>query len=445
MKLFYRIVLVLLVVSLISGCAVAPAETTPATAAVTEEPTEEPTEAPATEPVEVLPEVKLPTEDAATGTLCFYFGDKTIYAGGKVADILAIGIQTYADLNQIIQPMHMSNVVRVRIEDEDVEEADRPFVFFVAVNPSEEPQKLADCTIYSLTINTDSGVAFGSGKEQTHFITGETTLEEMIAAYGEPDHQDGNNERYTEIAYYEPFSCAYFSFKNGKVRQIFTYYSANIFADQAEAFEHELSGYFGNDAYILMDQYLDVEDYLPTEETDAEETVSANLVSFVETITLGGQQIDLGEAVSQMPSPFRDAFEGIQIPLGKHRYMTTGRVNAEEFWLINENGQSGYGADRLLVKGVITRNPNYSNWGEDNSAYNSFEYDGLTGDMTIEQILEKYGAPDELNCTSTARDCFVWMHYRDEAGNYVHFCVDPILDQLVELQVCKYFENEKHA
>ena len=463
MKMYRRMILVLLVVSmLLPGCAAAPEETTPATAAT--EATEVPTEA-ATEPVEVLAEVKLPEEDVATGTLCLYFGDKTIYAGGQVADIIDIGVQTYSDWEQMIQPLHMSDVIRVRIEDESVAEKDRPFVFFVAVNTSEEPQMLKDCMIYSLTINTDSGVAFGSGQEQEHFVTGETTLDEMLETYGDPDYESKDTKyNFKEIAYYEPFSCAYFSFKNDKVRQIFTYYSANLFADQAEAFDHELTGYFGNDCYILMDQYLDVEPYLPKEEeeTDEEETdkeekpddtaeetapesTTGVLSEFVETITLADQTIELGMEVTEMPSPFKEAFVGLQVPLVLHTYMTVGRVNPEEFWLINENGQNGYLADTLLVKGVITRNRNYSNWGEDNSVYNSFEYDGLTEEMTIEDILEKYGAPKELNCTSTARDCFAWMHYEDENGNYVHFCVDPILDQLVEIRVNKYFPKENHA
>lgn len=425
---------------LLAGCGAEPApETVPETTAPVETaaPTEMPTEPP-TEPVEVLPVAELPDEDSATGTLCFYFGDKTVYAGGQVADILDIGIQTDADLEQLIQPGQMSEVVRVRIEDQAVAEEDRPFLFFVAFNPTEEPRKLAECGIYSLTVNTDKGIAFGSGQEEEHFYTGETTLDEMIAAYGEPDYQESRKRQYREIAYYEPFNCAYFSFKNGKVRQIFTYYNANYYGEQAEAFDHELTGYFGNDCYILMDQYLDMGPYL----TEREET--ASLKSFAESVRLGDQTIELGKTVEEMPSPFRDAMVDLTVPLSSNAYITMGRDNPEEFWVINKGRKSSL-SDGLVVKGVITKNRGYTNWGTDNSLFHTFEYDGLTQDATIEDILEKYGAPDGLDCTSNARKCFAWMEYEDENGNYVHFCVDPMTDQIVEIHINKYFEKERHA
>lgn len=442
MKLTRRMMLVLLAVCmLLSGCGAAQAEpaqeTVPETTAPAE--TAAPTEAP-TELVEPLSVAQLPDEDIATGTLCFYFGDKTVYAGGLVSDILEVGIHTYADLEQMIQPGHMSEVVRVRIEDEAVPAENRPYLFFVAVNPTKEPCALADCIIFSLTVNTDSGVAFGSGQESEHFYTGETTLEEMLAVYGQPDHEDGRKSYYKEIAYYEPFNCAYFTFKNGVVRQIFTYYGANLFAEQAESFDHELTGYFGNDCLILMDQYLDVSGYLTT----AEE-VPATLTSFTESVKLGDQTLELDKPISEMPSPFRENLEGLTVPLGSKSYITIGRNNPEEFWVINSNGQHGQLAGRLTVKGLITKNCNYSNWGTDNSQFQTFEYDGLTQDSTIEDILDKYGMPGRLECTSNARKCFAWMEYRDETGNYVHFCVDPMLDQIVEVHVNKYYDKERHA
>lgn len=440
MKLTRRIMLVLLTVcTLLGGCAATDAEeTVPETTAAPVE-TAAPTEAP-TEPVETAPVVELPAEDIATGTLCFYFGDKTVHAGGQVSDILDIGVQSYQDLQQTIQPGQMSEVIRVRIEDETVAVENRPFLFFVAVNSNDEPCTLAECMIYSLTINTDSGVAFGSGQETEHFYTGQTTLEQMLAVYGQPDHEDGRKSYYKEIAYYEPFSCAYFTFKNGVVRQIFTYYSANLFAEQAENFDHELSGYFGNDCYILMNQYLDVSGYL----TPAEE-IPATLTSFTESVKLGDQTVELGKSISEMPSPFRENLEDLTVPLGSKTYITIGRNDPEEFWVINTNGQHGRLAGKLTVKGVITKNCNYTNWGTDNSGFRTFEYDGLTQDSTIEDILEKYGMPGRLECTSNARKCYAWMEYEDESGNYVHFCVDPMTDQIVEVHVNKYFEKERHA
>ena len=54
---------------------------------------------------------------------------------------------------------------------------DKPYVFFVAMNTSNEPKKLSECMFYSITINGDSGVQFGSGKEKKPFVTGDTELD----------------------------------------------------------------------------------------------------------------------------------------------------------------------------------------------------------------------------------------------------------------------------
>lgn len=440
MKKNHRMWMILVAVFLLlTGCAASPAENTtpPETAAPTEAtaiPTAEPTE-----PEPTLPPVELPQTDAATGTLCFYFGDKVIYAGGPVADLLELEVQTYADLEEIVQPGYMSDVVRLQMTAEE----EKPYVFFVAMNVTDEPQKISDCILYSLTINTSQGVAFGSGQEQEHFYTGKTTLDEMVAAYGEPDYQQSRQRYYREIAYYEPFNCAYFSFKNGVVRQIFTYYSANVFTQQAQAFNHELTGYFGNDCYILMNQYLDVTPYLPDAEPVAESV--GMLTSFVDHIEMDGETVTLGTTVAEMPELFKNELTGLKVPLGKNCYITMGRNNPEEFWLINQKGNSNGLADNLTVKGVITKNFRYCNWGADQGLYHDFAYDGLTQDATIEDILEKYGAPKKLDCTSNARKCFAWMEYEDENGNYVHFCVDPILNQIIEININQYYPNQKHA
>lgn len=455
MKLTHRMMLVLLAVCmLLGGCGAAPAEpaeqTVPETTAPAE--TAAPTEAP-TEPVEPLSVAQLPDKDVATGTLCFYFGDKTVYAGGLVSDILDVGIHTYTDLEQLIQPGHLSEAVRVRIEDEAVPEEDRPYLFFVAVNPTEQPRKLSECSIYSLTVNTAEGIAFGSGRESEHFYTGQTTMEELTEAYGEPDYYQSRKRAFAEMAYYEPFNGAYFSFKNGKVRQIFTHYGAELYTSQAEAFDHDLTGYFGNDCYILMNQYLDIAPYILKQDPDSKvptyymELTDGTGVpkSLPETIKLGEDTLQLGVEVAQMPETFANELKGLLISLRKHAYMTVGRNNPEEFWLINEGGNYSKYSDDLVVRGVITKNCNYVNWGANQSLYHTFEYDGLTQDSTIEQILEKYGAPKRIDATSTARKCFAWLYYEDEAGNDVHFCVDPMVNQIIEINVIKYFAGEHHT
>ncbi|MBQ8688601.1 MAG: hypothetical protein IJ512_08700 [Ruminococcus sp.] len=449
MKTLRQVLLILLIVSLLmSGCTAgqtaegvtAPTE---ATQASTEAPTEAPTEVP-TEPTEPegyqLAETVFPETDAATGTLKFYIKGQEIYAGGPVSSILDAGVTSYDDFEQIIQPWHMSNVIRVRVELEDTKDKDKPYVFFVAMNASNEPKKLSECLFYSITINGDSGVQFGSGNETEPFVTGVSTKEDLFAAYGEPDYSKSEFSAYLEVAYYEPFSCAYFAFQNGKVRQIFTYYSANLFGDLTENFEYEFTGsYFGNDCYILMNQYLDVTPYLPDVETEVQSGIVEKLS---EKITFGETEIEFGGYSTQMPDPFGAAFVDILMPVYHHYYVQTGRVNAEEFYLINQDGGSNTMAADLRVKGAVTENRYYVNWGNDSSAYNEFQYENLTQNSTIDNILEQYGAPMEMNCTSYARACFAWLHYKDQGGNTLQICVDPILNQLVEIRVAKYFEGE---
>lgn len=450
MTTFRRALLILLAMSLLlSGCAMGQkAEETVAPTEVTQAPTETPTEAPTeapTEPTEPEPyqltDTVLPENDTATGTLKFYIKGQEIYAGGPVSSVLAAGVTSYDDFNQTIQPWHMSNVIRVRVELEDTK--DKPYLYFVAMNPTGEPQKLSDCLLYSLTVNGDKGIQFGSGKEATPFVSGETTMDEIVAAYGEPGYSYSEMSAYWEIAYYEPFSCAYFAFYNGHVRQIFTYYSANLFGDLAENFEHDLGNhYFGNDCYILMDQYMDVAPYLPTAEEQQPENTGV-VESLSEKITLGDAEITLDVFATEMPSPFGDAFVELLFPVGHNYYIRGGRVNAEEFVLINRDYPKGETyAEQLRVKGVVTENRNYVNWGNDSSDFNTFQYENLTQDSTIDDILEQYGQPKKMNCTSYARACFAWLHYEDKAGNTLQICVDPILNQIMEIKVSKYYEGE---
>lgn len=451
-KVRCALILLLAVSLLMSGCAfgLKAEETVPPTQAPTEEPTEAPTEAP-TEPVEpglfTLKDTVFPEKDAATGTLKFYFNGKEVYAGGPVSSLLDVGVTTYENLNAIVQPWHMTSVLRVRVEMEDTEEADLPFVFFIAMNASNEPQKVTECLLYSITINTDDGVLFGSGKEAVPFVTGETTLDEILETYGEPDYNVSNHANYREIAYYEPFNCAYFSFKQDTVRQVTTYYAANVFGDLAENFSHEFSeSYFGNDAFILMNRYMDVTPYLPGAEEEVQTGVLEELTG---SITMGGQVIEMGMRVEDMPSPFVDQFIDQLVYIVKNYYLRIGRNLGEEFYFMNLDGQSNNSkkepiANKLIVKGVFTENRNYVNWGIDNEIFHEFQYENLTHESTIDDILEQYGLPYDIDCTSNARNCFVWMYYKDQNENTLEIRVDPILNQLVELRFSKYYENETY-
>jgi len=388
-----------------------------------------------------LAETVFPEKDAATGTLKFYIGGQEVYAGGPVANLLAAGITTDEDLEKLVQPWHMTSVQRVRVKSED-----RPFVFFVAMNGSNEPKPVSECLLYSVTINTEEGILFGSGKEQVPFVTGETSYEEILAAYGEPEYNKSGHANYREIAYYEPFSCAYFSFNQDVVRQVTTYYSANVFGSLAENFTYDLgASYFGNDAYILMNQYMDVAPYLP----DAEVEVTTGVLDgLTEAITMGGNELVMGTRVEDMPSPFAEQFVDQLMYMEKKYYFRGGRNTGEEFYFMNldgltKNKKKEFIANKAIIKGVFTENKNYVNWGKDNSIFLEFRYENLTYESTIEDILEQYGMPYRLDCTSYGRNCFAWLFYKDEAGNKLEICVDPILDQIVELRFSKYYEGEK--
>ena len=458
MKALRRVLLVLLAISLLlSGCAAG--QKTEETAAptesmqtATEESTEAPTEAP-TEPAYPegfrLDETVFPETDAATGTLKFYIKDQEIYAGGPVSSLLNAGVTTYEDFSQILQPRHISSVMRVRVELEDTNENNLPFVFFMAMNASNEPKPISECLFYSITINTDSGILFGSGNDATPFVTGETTLEELTAVYGEPDYNMSRKDAYREIAYYEPFSCAYFSFNNETVRQVTTYYSANVFGHLAEGFDYEFrDSYFGNDCYILMNQYMDVMPYLlaDREETEGEAQSlpegTGVLESLSETITMAGLELKMGMRCIEMPELFGAPLWNQMMAIHKMYYFRAGRTNLEEFYFMNLDGQTKHLTNNLVLKGVFTRNKNHANWGEDKSNYHEFSYENLTQDSTIEDILEQYGMPKKLHCTSYARACFAWLFYEDEAGNKLEICVDPILNQIMELHISKYYEGE---
>lgn len=444
MKTQYRLIPVLLALcALLTACGGNSPEGTVATIApgttLATEPAVLPTEAPTEPPID---ETKLPVRDEATGTLVFYIGDKAVYAGGSVADILEAGVRTDDDFSQIIQPWHMSEQVTVRVQDETVKNADSPYVFLIAVNGSGEPKPLRECLIYSITVNYGGGVRFGSGRETEPFVIGETQYEALVKAYGVPDYSR-DAVTYTEIAYFEPFSGVIFNICNNVVTDISTYYAANIHGDLAAGFAYDrASGYFGLDSAILMNQYLDVAPYLTGE--DREETDQTGVLEKIsEEITLGGRKIEFGVRCVDMPNPFGEAFQDLRIHLRRMCYARVGRINKEIFYLINRDGQDGMSrADPLVIKGAITENRNYQNWGTDNSAFHPFQFEGVTQDTTITEILEAYGQPRELLFGSNGKVCFVWMHYVDKTGNTLRFRVDPVLNQLIEIQVSKYYPDE---
>lgn len=503
MKISKTLILLLLVVSMmLPACGATPADepqqTVPATEATEPEAVVEETEPPVEKPAFVeklhyqpeLSETVLPEKNTATGTLMFYLNDQTVYAGGPVATLLEVSAYSDTDMSTIIQPWHMSGAIRVQVEleiakdpedkDSVAQDADNKatsnkddaentastkeaFVFFVAMNASDEPKMISECLIYSLTVNYEDDIRFGTGKETEPFVTGTTTLEEILEAYGEPSYIDSRKEKYQELFYYQPFSCVSFLCKNGEVKQVNSYYSANVYGALAKELSLELTGTpMENDALILMAQYLDVTPYLPekvmeeedTGEKKAEEKTSeektedteekkASLSSFDPSFVLDGNTIQFGSKVSDLPSPFKEGLNELLMPINWNFYVRTGRHEPEEFFLINAEGQREMKSNDLLVKGVIVENQNYLNWGIDNSAFHSFNCQGITEDTTIDEILTLLGQPGEMIFSSGERLCFVWMHYETEAGDYIHIRVDPLLNQVIEVHMVKHFEKER--
>lgn len=476
MRVRSRLILMLLVFSMIlSACGIpkateAPAVQLPELPAQTpvQEQEEEAVQRPAF--LENLPnrlqlsETVLPEGDEASGTLHFYLNDHVVYAGAPMSELMEVDFHTYTDLAQMLQPWHTTSVIRAEFVQAEEYGGGNAFIYFTVLNASDEPCKISEGIIYSMSVTYEKGVRFGSGNEAEPFVTGVTTRDELEAVYGEPTHTDGRNGYYQETFYYSPFNSVSFLFRRGVVMQVNAYHSANVYGQLAEDIDFELTGTaMENDAMILMSQYLDVKPYLiapgaqeevPVANADGEEEIKVKmqaeaaegtgiLTSFSDEFTLNGSTITLGCQICELPSPFLEDLNDLSMPVGRNYYIRTGRHDPEEFFVINNRGQNNSMSNTLSIKGVIVENKNYCNWGVDNSAFHSFNCMGITEDSTINDVLDLFGAPLEMLPTASERHCFVWMHYETEAGDYLRIRVDPMLNQVIEVHQVKEFEVER--
>lgn len=403
-----------------------------------------------------LSETVLPTQDEATGTLMFYFNGQSVHAGGPVSQLLEMDHFTYRDMTALVQPWHMTDVIKLQVKLPDTQEADWPNVFFVAMNASDTPCPISECLIYSITINCESGIEFGSGVEKEHFVTGQSTRDELTAAYGEPDASVSNYSLYEEIFYYQPFNCVSFSFRKDVVRQINAYYSANVYGALESTLDFDIeAGPMEKDALILMSQYLDVTPYLSKEQDesdtdsseeddDAQKDTTGILSKFDDGFLLDSQRIEFGSKIEDLPEPFREDLNELLMPVNRNYYIRTGRNDPEEFFVINSEGQRDSMSNNLRIKGIITESNLYCNWGVDNSEFHDFNCLGITQASTIDDVIDLFGAPRELICSSGERTCFAWMHYETEDGDTLRIRVDPMHNQVVEVQMSKYFEDQHH-
>lgn len=430
-----RLLGLLLAVLLLPGCGsagdVKAEESLPAVTAGEEVTEPQPAEASAgTEPTE-------PQAETVGGTLSFYIDGQEFHAGGPVSDILDIGVRTDSDLTEILQPGHISGNITVRVAREGVSAADEMIFFFHAINAGGEEKMIRDCSIYSVIVNLQEGIGFESGSGDP-FVSCVSTMEALTAAYGEPDYYQSNSEPYEEMAYYSPFDYVYFSFKDGVVRQIMTVYSLDIHGNLAQDMPELPQGYFGNDAWLLMGQFLDITPYLSGEENP---DVSTPLLE--EKITLGDMEIRFGCRVAELPEQFAEPFRGVEYVLDLNHYYRCGKGNPEEFYILNADRDVRSLISYGTVAGAITRNRDYRNWGSDYSAFLGFQYQGLTNGSTIGDVLEAFGMPESIHPTSSAHACFVWLHYTDRNGNELRARVDPMTGEVTELRVLKYYPGAK--
>lgn len=399
-----------------------------------------------------LSETVLPQQDEATGTLMFYFDGHAVHAGGPVSQLLELDVFTYRDMTALVQPWQMTDVIKLQVKLPDTKEANWPNVFFVAMNAGNTPCPISECLIYSITINCESGIEFGSGVEKAHFITGQSTREELVAAYGEPDAAVSNHSLYEEIFYYQPFNCVSFAFRKDVVRQISAYYSANVYGSLESTLDFEIeAGPMEKDALILMSEYLDVTAYLSKDSSDSDDEGSDKnddttgiLKKLDNYFILDSNRIEFGTKIEDLPEPFLTDLNDLMMPVNRNYYIRTGRNDPEEFFVINSEGQRDAMSNNLRIKGIITESNLYSNWGADNSGFHNFNCQGITQESTITDVIDRLGAPRELICSSGERTCFAWMHYETEDGDTLRIRVDPMLNQVVEVQMSKYFENQSH-
>ena len=421
-----RCLLPVLALLILTGCAAAPAQpetTEPETVAVVI--TEPPTELEQTEAAETVCESEPQAEEICDGMI-FSAGDVTFWVGGPVSDLLIDGVELGMDPGTRIPAGQISGNIRAKVSD-------GVYFYFHAVNDSQEPAQLSQCRIYSVTVNVQEGIRFGM-EDGTTFISGVSTVEQIIGEYGEPDYRRSNSDPYEEIAYYAPFESVYCSFKEGIVRQVMAVYWQ---PGQALTGEYIPEAWNESDALLLMGKYMDVSPYL-TQSENPDYKATAELG---DRITVGDAEIQLGSIFFDLPEAFIAPYRSAPLVLDPGYYILTGKDNGEEFFLLNRTKKELNSFEKTTLIGIVTHNAAYTNWGSDYENFHPFHYQGLEQNSTIGDILTIFGMPRELHPSSGVNGCFLWMHYTDEDGDELRIRVDPMTDQIVELRLLKYYPD----
>lgn len=424
-----RLISCMLLLMMLAGCGNTPVPTEaaePETAAVTI-PETEPEEMAHSEPEETVSDTEAPEVEMKTG-MVFHAGDVTFRVGGLVSELVDAGGELGMDPGTLIPAGQITGNIRVKISDEI-------YVFFHGFNDSEEEKCLSQCRIYSVTVNVQEGIQFGMEEDMT-FTSGVSTIDQILEAYGTPDYRRSNSKTYEEMAYYAPFDSVYYSFKDGIVRQVM---AVHWQPGQILTGEYDPDGWFGNDALLLMGNYMDVSAYL-SQDGNTELTVSPDLG---DKVIIGDDEIQLGSAFFDLPEIFTAPYESAPFYLDVGYYMLTGKDNGEEFYLLNRTDDELTTFRDATMIGIVTHNAGYTNWGSDYEKFHTFRYQGLDNGSTIEDILAIFGMPQQIDPSSSANGCFVWMHYADAEGDELRIRVDPMSNEIAELRILKHYPEAK--
>ncbi len=370
-----------------------------------------------------LPQVAQGSISDAPGTVSFYVGDSAVYCGQKVADLLALPVIVEGDISEVVQPGDYSCGIRLRMADENQKFEDN--IYFIAVNPDTQPRELKDCLVYSLTFNCETGLRFGFGGES--FVTGQTTEGELTAAWGAPAHRYEGKD-FQQLVYFRPFSFLQVVVRQHGVDQVTAYHSAYLYPDLAG--QNPPGDYLGSDAMLLLSRHMDIAPYLGGGKGQKRELPLE--------MTIAGETIHLGDSFRKLPEPWYSVYEKTRIEVMASRYVTIQRPRQEGFIFLNRSGDVTQSMSAMSIKGILAFNPNYTSWYYDYTGLRGFDYQGVTHESTIEQLVEKLGLPYEIVPANGPNCCFAWLHYEAQNKDTLRFKVDPASNQIIEVRLEDY-------
>ncbi len=421
-----RIICCLLAALLLAGCsqeAPTPVATTAAEPPVTT--------AQASQPSETQPEAESLTQGSIAetpGMAAFYLGDNAFFCGQEVAGLLEGDVHIHGDVDALVQPGGYSGEIRLRYPDETG--AYTQTLYFVAGNPTDAPLAVRDCVIYCLAVNCEAGHRFSLGEGD--FVTGETTAQEILAAWGQPasetlSQEEGkpDGENYYDMVYYRPFSYLQIICRGGVAEQVRAYHNAYL---HPELSGQEPVGQPGeSDAMLLLSQHMDISPYL--------NGGKGGKTALEMTITIEGKEIQMGMLTHELPQPWRGLYQNKPCIMKSRRCIYAQLPGQEGFIFGNPEGALMEKFMNAQIKGIHAFNPAYENRGFQQSSYRGFTYSGFDHTATIEAVIAALGQPYELIPECGPGWCFVWLHFESENGDTLRLKVDPESNQIIELRL----------